>query len=404
MQATAFALGIHEDTGLAHLFVDDPARRRGAGRLHARGLPTRSCWRATCAGRCSPSSASCCGGSTRRASSARSPGCGWSPPRPSAEQLRRGRLDAGRRASATSPTGTCCCCRSRWRAGCSWSGEAAPPRSRSTAALEPLGGGGHAQAASGDRARGGSRRGARARARGGRAGRQAAAAGGRRDVAPGARGLERGRHLGRAGRVPAPRPERHPGLRRRRADRRRRAGGPRPRRAPRPQPRAGEGRDERRRAGGRAGRRRSASCATCSPAAAPSAWSWCRTARTGPRTQVAADAAEGVVTGGDVLRALHEPLALEQPAPQRRGDARRCARGSARSSAFSEILPAGPGGRRRLRRRLPGRRRRSRRAARRAEPRPRPDGRGRRDRVRARARRRSSACAAIRTRSSRPRS
>ena len=96
-------------------------------------------------------------------------------------------------------------------------------------------------------------------------------------------------------------------------------------------------------------------------------------------------AAEGVVTGGDVLRALHEPVVVERPAPHEEATRGRARRGSARSPAFSSILPAiqavAPpyegvylvGGA--VRDVLLGR----------AEPRPRPDGRGRRARVRARA-------------------
>ena len=49
---------------------------------------------------------------------------------------------------------------------------------------------------------------------------------------------------------------------------------------------------------------------------APSAWSSCRRGRTGTEEHGAGStAAQGVVTRGDVLRALHEPLTLERPVP-----------------------------------------------------------------------------------------
>ena len=50
----------------------------------------------------------------------------------------------------------------------------------------------------------------------------------------------------------------------------------------------------------------------------PSGWSSCRDGPYRTEDQVPVGAAEGVVTGGDVLRALHEPVALERPVPTRR--------------------------------------------------------------------------------------
>ena len=122
------------------------------------------------------------------------------------------------RASATSPTGTCCCSASRWRDGCWWSGAAAPPRVAIDEALDAARRRRPRAGRLRDRARRGSRRGARARAGGGRA-RRASRRCARGDVMsrPVHAVASERRDLGHAGRVPAPRPERHPGVRGRRS-------------------------------------------------------------------------------------------------------------------------------------------------------------------------------------------
>ena len=114
--------------------------------------------------------------------------------------------------------------------------------------------------------------------------------------------------------MPAPRPERDPGLRERPSDRDRVARGPRPRRAARAQPRARQGRDEL----GRAGDRRGCDARRAARSARDRAGGAARRGRRGAyrsESHVPVADAEGVVTRGDLLRALHEPEGLERPLP-----------------------------------------------------------------------------------------
>ncbi len=201
------------------------------------------------------------------------------------------------------------------------------------------------------------------------------------DVAAGSCRRERRAHLGDAGRVPAAGAERHPGLRGRPPDRRRRARGPRPRGAPRAQPRSGEGCDElgSRRDRGRRDARRAARAA-CDGPRRPARGRGRGTApvrgqgpdrerprRGHPRGPAARPARAGGPGAADA--GPRGDRSRAGAAPHHRAAARRAARDRRRGGARG-------GG-------VPGRRRGARRAAGGAEPRPGRDGGGRRDRPRA---------------------
>ena len=246
MHATAFALGIHEDTGSLTYTSTTPrdiealaacvrlgANQEQLGRYLRSPLVARAARPAAQAG-----------GRTR---GARGRGPARRGRRGARRPLRRGRVVARLARRRHRSTGMRSSCASRWRDACSWS------RARRTSALsvdealEALGGGGHAQAASAlvrdsDPDAALERVLAEIGARG--PGAAARAAG---DVPAGPRGRERRPHRGDARRVPAPRPERDPGVRERPPHRGGLARGPRPRGAPRPQPCARQGRDEQRR-------------------------------------------------------------------------------------------------------------------------------------------------------------
>ncbi len=389
LEATAFALGIHEDTGSltyptatqrdADALALVPAARRAPG--PARALPPHAARRRGA-------------GAARRAASPRS--------RPSAaagvERARRRRRLAAVRRRRLEPRPQdrrphrlprARRCSSRWTSASSAScaaGRRSSTRPRSR----------RASAAAGTRRR-------PRRSSAGRSAERASELARRRSPAAVREPLRAARrHVhGRPGRsrpdetvaaamvaLPAPRPERHPRRRRRPPRRRGRARGSRQGDRPRPLARAGQGDHERAASvTSRAEERRSASCSSSLAGSA--------------------DGRVAVARGRPARRRRHAQRraprarrAAEPPRPSAAATSPQRARW--RSSGSSDALRGGRGRQRALRRRLPRRRHRARHPARRAELRRRHRGRGRRDRARAARSPTRSTGASGRTRSSAP--
>ena len=388
MHATAFALGIHEDTG-SLTYTSTTYRDIEALAACVRLGASQEQLGRYLRGPLSPSSATCCGSCSRPARSARSRACAWSRP-PRRRTLRGGRLGTRLARRRHRRTGMCSSCASRWRARARGRAQPAPALAVDEA-LAALGGGGHAQAASA----------LRARRRSGRACSSACSA---RSRASPARRCARGEVMSRpvhavasGDRISATLVEcQRLGLSGIQVSENgdltgsRLARGPRPRRAPRPQPRAGQGRDELRRAviGGEATLGELRTCSRPGSAGRlvvvgrrPVPRRGARAGRRAAGRRHARRRAAGAARAG-------ERSSGRLPTRRQR---RRCASAAAaRSSACRQVLPAIEARRGRARRRVPRGRRRARRAARGAEPRPRLDGGGRCDRVRPRAGARSS--------------